>query len=79
MANFTSVHTGATIDASVTIISGSGVTQSDLTKLNAVTSSAVELNILDGVTASTAEINILDGLTNRIKLFRWCRFKYYYT
>jgi hypothetical protein len=63
MANFTSVHTGATIDASVTIISGSGVTQSDLTKLNAVTSSAVELNILDGVTASTAEINILDGLT----------------
>ncbi len=63
MANFTSVHTGATIDASVTIISGSGVTQSDLTKLNAVTSSAVELNILDGVTSSTAEINILDGLT----------------
>ncbi len=63
MANFTSVHTGATIDASVTIISSSGVTQSDLTKLNAVTSSAVELNILDGVTASTAEINILDGLT----------------
>jgi len=63
MANFTSVHTGATIDASVTIISSSGITQSDLTKLNAVTSSAVELNILDGVTASTAEINILDGLT----------------
>src|SRR5210317_1155932 len=63
MANFTSVHTGATIDASVTIISGSGVTQSDITKLNAVTSSAVELNILDGVTASTVEINILDGLT----------------
>src|SRR5210317_274657 len=63
MANFTSVHTGATIDASVTIISSSGITQSDLTKLNAVTSSAVELNILDGVTASTAEINILDGLS----------------
>jgi len=63
MANYTSTHTGATIDASVTIVSGSGVTQSDLTKLNAVTSSAIELNILDGVTASTAEINILDGLT----------------
>ena len=63
MANYTSTHTGATIDASVTIISGSGVTQSDLIKLNAVTSSAIELNILDGVTASTAEINILDGLT----------------
>ena len=63
MANYTSTHTGATIDASVTIVSGSGVTQSDLTKLNAVTSSAVELNLLDGVTASTIEINILDGLT----------------
>ena len=63
MANYTSTHTGATIDASVTIVSSSGVTQSDLTKLNAVTSSAIELNILDGVTASTAEINILDGLT----------------
>ena len=63
MANYTSTHTGATIDASVTIISGSGVTQSDLTKLNAVTSSAVELNLLDGVTASTVEINILDGVT----------------
>ncbi len=63
MANYTSTHTGATIDASVTIVSSSGVTQSDLTKLNAVTSSAVELNLLDGVTASTAEINILDGLT----------------
>ena len=63
MANYTSTHTGATIDASVTIISGSGVTQSDLIKLNAVTSTAVELNLLDGVTASTAEINILDGLT----------------
>ena len=63
MANYTSTHTGATIDASVTIISGSGVTQSDLTKLNAVTSSAVELNLLDGVTATTAELNILDGVT----------------
>jgi hypothetical protein len=63
MANYTSTHTGATIDASVTIISGSGVTQSDLVKLNAVTSSAVELNLLDGVTASTAELNILDGAT----------------
>ncbi len=63
MANYTSTHTGAVIDASVTIISGSGVTQSDLTKLNAVTSSAVELNLLDGVTASTAELNILDGAT----------------
>ena len=63
MANYTSTHTGATIDASVTIISGSGVTQSDLTKLNAVTSSAVELNLRDGVTASTVEINILDGVT----------------
>ena len=63
MANYTSTHTGAVIDASVTIISGSGVTQSDLTKLNAVTSSAVELNLLDGVTATTAELNILDGAT----------------
>ncbi len=63
MANYTSTHTGATIDASVTIVSSSGVTQSDLIKLNAITSSAVELNLLDGVTASTAEINILDGLT----------------
>ena len=63
MANYTSTHTGATIDASVTIVSSSGVTQSDLTKLNAVTSTAIELNLLDGVTASTAEINILDGLT----------------
>jgi hypothetical protein len=63
MANYTSTHTGATIDASVTIISGSGVTQSDLVKLNAVTSSAVELNLLDGVTATTAELNILDGAT----------------
>ena len=63
MANFTSTHTGATIDASVTIISGSGVTQSDLIKLNAVTSTAVELNLLDGVTATTAELNILDGVT----------------
>src|SRR6056300_556951 len=63
MANYTSTHTGAVIDASVTKVSSSGVTQADLSKLNAVTSSATELNLLDGVTASTSELNILDGAT----------------
>ena len=51
MANYTSSHTGAVIDAAVT-------------KIAATTSSATELNILDGVTATTAEINILDGVTS---------------
>ena len=64
MANYTSTHTGAVIDASVTKVSASGVTQADFTKLNAVTSSATELNLLDGVTSTTAEINILDGVTS---------------
>jgi len=63
MANYTSVHTGAVVDASVTKVSASGVTQADLTKLNAVTSTAAELNILDGVTATYTEINVLDGIT----------------
>ena len=51
MANYTSSHTGAVIDAAVT-------------KIAATTSSAAELNLLDGVTATTAEINIIDGSTS---------------
>ena len=51
MANYTSSHTGATIDSAVT-------------KIAATNSSATELNLLDGVTATTAEINIIDGSTS---------------
>jgi hypothetical protein len=50
MANYTSAHSGAVIDAAVT-------------KVAATNSSAAELNILDGVTATAAELNKTDGLT----------------
>lgn len=63
MANYISSNTGAVIDASVDKVENSGVTQADLAKLNAVTSSASELNITDGLTATTAELNQLDDKT----------------
>ena len=50
MANFTSTHTGAVVDSSVTKVDSSGVTQADLTKLNNVTATASELNQLDDKT-----------------------------
>ncbi len=60
MANYISSHTGAVIDSAVTKVENSGVTQLDLTKLNAVTADASELNITDGLTATTTELNQLD-------------------
>ena len=63
MANYTSSHTGATIDNSITKVDSSGVTQADLTKLNTVSASASELNITDGLTTTTAELNQLDDKT----------------
>ena len=63
MANYISSNTGAVIDASVDKVENSGVTQADLAKLNAVTSSASELNITDGLTVTTAELNQLDDKT----------------
>ena len=50
MANFTSTHTGTEIDDNVTKVKDSGVTQSDLTKLNSLTASASEINQLDDKT-----------------------------
>ena len=43
MANYTSTHTGAIVDSSVTKVSSSGVTESDLSKLNNVTATASEI------------------------------------
>jgi len=50
MANYTSTHTGATVDSSVSKVDSSGVTQSDLSKLNSVTATASEINQLDDKT-----------------------------
>tara|TARA_R100001510_G_scaffold45721_1_gene42476 strand:+ start:8615 stop:8854 length:240 start_codon:yes stop_codon:yes gene_type:complete len=50
MANFTSTHTGTEIDDNVTKVKDSGVTQSDLSKLNSLTATASEINQLDDKT-----------------------------
>jgi len=50
MANYTSTHTGTEIDNNITKVKDSGVTQSDLAKLNGVTASASEINQLDDKT-----------------------------
>ncbi len=63
MANYISSNTGAVIDAAVDKVENSNVSQADLTKLAAVTSTASELNITDGLTATTAELNQLDDKT----------------
>ena len=63
MANFTSTHTGAVIDAAVTKITATSSSATELNLLDGVTSTTAEINILDGVTSTTAEINILDGVT----------------
>tara|TARA_R100000734_G_C3290471_1_gene82352 strand:+ start:638 stop:916 length:279 start_codon:yes stop_codon:yes gene_type:complete len=63
MANYISSNTGAVIDAAVDKVENSSVSQADLTKLAAVTSTASEINITDGLTATTAELNQLDDKT----------------
>ena len=65
MANYISSNTGAVIDAAVDKVENSNVSQADLTKLAAVTSTASEINITDGLTATTAELNQLDDKTVR--------------
>ena len=42
MANYTSTHTGTEVDSAVTKVTSSGVTQSDLSKLNSVTASNLQ-------------------------------------
>ena len=65
MANFTSTHTGAVIDAAVTKITATSSSATELNLLDGVTSTTAEINILDGVTSTTAEINLIDGGTAR--------------
>jgi len=48
-------------------ISVSGVTTTELDKLDGLTASTTELNIMDGVTATTAELNYVDGVTSSIQ------------
>ena len=64
MANFTSTHTGAVIDAAVTKITATSSSATELNLLDGVTATTAEINILDGVTSTAAEINILDGVTS---------------
>jgi hypothetical protein len=63
MANYTSTHSGAVIDAAVTKITATSSSATELNILDGVTATTAELNILDGVTSTTAELNILDGVT----------------
>jgi hypothetical protein len=42
------------------------VTASEISVLDGLTASTVELNTLDGITASTAELNVLDGITANV-------------
>ena len=63
MGNYTSSHTGAVIDSSVSKVNASGVTQADFTKLNELTATSSEINIIDGLTTTTAELNQLDDKT----------------
>jgi len=64
MANYTSTHTGAVIDAAVTKITATSSSATELNLLDGVTATTAEINILDGVTSTAAEINILDGVTS---------------
>ena len=63
MANYTSTHTGAVIDAAVTKITATSSSATELNLLDGVTATTAEINILDGVTSTAAEINLLDGVT----------------
>jgi len=64
MANYTSTHTGAVIDAAVTKITATSSSATELNLLDGVTATTAEINILDGVTSTAAELNILDGVTS---------------
>jgi hypothetical protein len=61
MANYTSAHTGTEIDNGITKVKDSGVTQSDLSKLNSLTATATEINQLDDKTVGgTQSDDIVD-------------------
>ena len=71
MANYTSAHTGTQIDNSVTKVKDSGVTQTDLSKLNSVTATASEINQLDDKTVGGSnnddivDVGSSQSLTNK--------------